>query len=159
MTMADLLPFLNTAAAFGAAAVGGIFFAFSSFVMAGLGRAGETAGASAMQQINITVINPLTFAFFLGTAALAAAAAVLAFLSGSTTAASALPVAGAAAYILGCLGVTGAGNVPLNERLARVDAGSAEGMAAWAHYLNRWTFWNHIRTAACMISAVLFLAA
>ena len=46
----------------------GVFFAFSSFVMNALARLQATQSITAMQFINITVINPLFMAPFLGTA-------------------------------------------------------------------------------------------
>jgi len=153
--IADTIPFLAGATGIAAALVGGIFFAFSGFVMAGLGRAGPVAGVTAMQQINITVINPLVFLFFLGTAALAAVLAVLALIFTE----AGLPASvGAALYILGCIGVTGAFNVPLNNALARVEAGTPESDAVWAHYLRRWTFWNTVRTLACIAAAGFILS-
>ena len=122
----DLLPLLTAATGVAAALVGGIFFAFSSFVMAGLGRAGPEAGIRAMQQINITVINPLVFLIFLGTAALGAAVAAMALLTTS----AGLPIAfGAALYIVGCLGVTGTRNVPLNNALQHAVPGTPDGNA------------------------------
>ncbi len=153
----DFLIPLTVATGVAAALVGGIFFAFSSFVMAGLERAGPEAGIKVMQQINITVINPLFILFFLGTAALAAAIAVLALIF---TSAGFLTSVGAVLYILGCIGVTGALNVPLNNALARVEAGTPESDAVWAHYHRHWTFWNHLRTLACIGAAgfVLFSA-
>lgn len=151
----DLLTFLAAATGVAAALVGGIFFAFSSFVMAGLGRAGPEAGTKAMQQINITVINPLVFLFLLGTAALGAMVAAMALIS---TNAGLLPTLGAALYIFGCIGVTGTRNVPLNNALERVDAGTPEGNAVWEDYLRRWTFWNHVRTLACIGTAGFILA-
>jgi uncharacterized membrane protein len=52
--------------------------------------------------------------------------------------------------------VTIAGNIPLNDALAVVNPDSAEGATLWAKYLTDWTFWNHIRTAAAVLAAVLF---
>src|SRR3546814_1615199 len=49
---------MGFAAAFGAALVGGVFFGFSNFVMAGLGRMPSEQGVAAMNSINVTVINP-----------------------------------------------------------------------------------------------------
>ncbi len=48
----------------GSAITGGIFYAFSSFVMAALARIPANAGITAMQSINITVINGTFFAAF-----------------------------------------------------------------------------------------------
>jgi uncharacterized membrane protein len=39
-----------------------------------------------------------------------------------------------------------AGNVPLNDALAPLDPASVEAHHEWAHYLDSWTTWNHVRT-------------
>jgi uncharacterized membrane protein len=65
-------------------------------------------------------------------------------------------LAGAALYLVGCLGVTIVGNVPLNNRLARVEAGTEEAREVWGVYLRRWTFWNHVRTAASLAASVAY---
>src|ERR687895_1966757 len=57
--MDGLLFGITLATAVGAGLVGGVFFAFSNFVMQALGRLRPSEGAAAMQAINITVINPL----------------------------------------------------------------------------------------------------
>jgi uncharacterized membrane protein len=56
--MPDALLVLSLLTALGAGLVAGAFFAFSTFVMAALGRVPAHEGIRAMQQINITVINP-----------------------------------------------------------------------------------------------------
>ena len=61
---------LTFAAAIGSGVVGGIFYAFSSFVMAALGSLPSTQGAGAMKAINVTVINPVFMLAFMGTAVL-----------------------------------------------------------------------------------------
>jgi uncharacterized membrane protein len=57
------------------------------------------------------------------------------------------------AYLLGAFGITAAFNVPRNERLARLDAESADAAAYWPVYLREWLFWNHLRALAAMVSA------
>ena len=61
---------LTFAAAIGSGVVGGIFYAFSSFVMAALGSLPSAQGAGAMKAINVTVINPVFMLAFMGTAVL-----------------------------------------------------------------------------------------
>lgn len=143
-------------ACIGAALIGGVFFAFSSFVMAALGRLPSAQGMLAMQEINRTVLNPGFLGTFIGTAVVGFAASVSAFLAG-------LPLgwvlAGASIYALGSIVVTGTANVPRNERLARMDAASPQGEAEWRRYLQEWTRWNHVRTAASLIAAACFALA
>ncbi|MEB3213528.1 MAG: anthrone oxygenase family protein, partial [Leptolyngbyaceae bacterium] len=65
-------------------------------------------------------------------------------------------MAGSVLYLVGTIGVTIAGNVPLNDALAIVSPNSAEGTTLWTRYLTDWTIWNHVRTVAAAIAATLF---
>jgi uncharacterized membrane protein len=146
------------AAAIGSGLVAGIFFAFSSFVMAALGRLPSDHGIAAMNAINVTVINPLFFLAFFGTAALCLAASAGSALRW-TTSSSTLVLLASVIYLVGCIGVTMLRNVPLNNALAAVPLGTPEAAALWTRYLSEWTFWNTVRTVAPVVSAVLFTVA
>jgi uncharacterized membrane protein len=146
------------ATAIGAALVAGIFYAFSTFVMQALGRLPARQGIAAMQSINIVVINPLFFVAFFGTGLLCAVTVAAVLLFGADVPLGPV-VAGAALSIFGCIGVTMAGNVPLNDRLASARPADPASETLWASYLVRWTRWNHIRTAASLASSICFLAA
>ena len=126
---------------------GGIFFSFSACVMAALGRIQTTAGIAAMQSINVVVLNPLFLGTFFGTAMLSVVLAILALVGWSDPGADFL-LAGSLLYFVGTFLVTIMFNVPLNNRLAAVKPGGAEGKAVWTHYLSVWTAWNHVRTVA-----------
>ena len=142
-------------AAVGSALSAGIFFAFSTFVMQALGQQTPASGIAAMQSINITVINPWFMVTFLGPAVVGAVLAISAVTQLDQPGAI-YWLAGALLYIVGTIGVTVAGNVPLNDALAVVNPSSAEGATLWARYLTDWTFWNHVRTAAAFVAAALF---
>jgi uncharacterized membrane protein len=146
------------AAAIGSGVVAGVFFAFSSFVMAALGRLPSDHGIAAMNTINITVINPGFFLAFFGTAALCLAASAGVALRW-TTSSGTLVLLASAIYLLGCIVVTMVRNVPLNNALAAVMPGTPEAAALWTRYLSEWTFWNTVRTVAPIVSAVLFTVA
>jgi uncharacterized membrane protein len=105
-----------------------------------------------MQSINITVINPLFMAAFLGTAAACILLAVSSLLRWHQPGAAYLLI-GSLLYLVGTLGVTIVFNVPLNEALARVEPDSTDGATLWASYLANWTNWNHIRAAAALAAA------
>ncbi len=64
---------------------------------------------------------------------------------------------GAILYFVGTFLVTVAGNVPLNDQLAAVSATDSAAATLWVHYLDRWTMWNHVRTAAALLAALLFI--
>ena len=147
--MLTLLPVL---VAVGAGLVGGVFLAFSSFVMKALAALPAEQGVAAMQQINVVVLNPLFLGVFVGTALLAGIGMVGAVLSWGTPRAMLLFVCGVS-YVVGCFGVTVAFNVPRNERLARLPAESAEAVAYWPVYVREWLAWNHVRTVASAIAA------
>ncbi len=66
--MDQLIPVVGTMALLGSALVGGIFFAFSSFVMKALARVPSAEGIGAMQSINVVVLNPSFLGAFIGTA-------------------------------------------------------------------------------------------
>lgn len=143
-------------AAVGSGLVAGIFYAFSTFVMSALGRLPTEKGITAMQSINVAVLNPWFFAVFFGTG-LASLALVISALMRWGQAASHWLLVGCALYLLGCILVTMICNVPLNNALARVAPDSAEGARLWAHYLRNWTWWNHVRTAASLVAMTVFV--
>ena len=145
---------LTLVAVLGSGLVAGIFFAFSNFIMAGLGRIPPEQGVAAMQSINVTVLNPLFFAVFFGTAALALALVALALLGHAPG--TPWLLAGALLYLVGCIVVTMTANVPLNNALAAVAPGSPEAAQLWTHYLARWTLWNTVRTIASLLAAAAF---
>ncbi len=156
--MTELLSMLTVVAVVGSGLVAGIFFAFSTFVMRALGRRPQHEGIASMQAINVTVLNPWFFAVFFGTAAVCAIVAILTLLN-TTGARRFFLFAACALYLFGCILVTMAFNVPLNNRLASVRPDSPEARALWSHYLTKWTLWNHVRTGASLVAASLFAMA
>ena len=141
------------AAAVGSGVVAGVLGAFSGFVMPALARLPDDGGADAMRSINVTAVRPPLMIALFGTAFLAVAAVVLVLTRGGADGAVGLTIAGASSYLLGVIGVTGAVNVPLNDRLA---AGTGP---TWPDYVRSWTGWNHVRTAAALAAAVAFTVA
>ena len=149
---------LKLFSALGCGLIAGVFFAFSSFVMNALARLQPTQGIAAMQSINITVINPLFMAAFLGTATVCIFLAISSVLRWHQPGAAYLLI-GSLLYLIGTVGVTIACNVPLNEALARVEPGSTEGASLWVSYLANWTAWNHVRTTAALAAAAMLTIA
>jgi uncharacterized membrane protein len=147
---------LHVIAIIGCGLTAGVFYAFSTFVMAALGRLPPEQGITAMQSINVTVINPWFFAVFFGTPVVCAILAVMALFRWSEPG-SALVLAASLILIVGSLLVTVVFNVPLNNALAAAAPASSEGATLWARYLSEWTSWNHVRTAAPLIAMMLFI--
>ncbi len=149
---------LVLASALGAGLIGGAFFAFSSFVMQALARLPAAQGIAAMQSINITVITPWFLGPLFGTGALSGVAGAMAVLRWQPPA-DAYLVLGAVLYVAGTIGVTMVCNVPLNDRLARLDPASVDDRKTWARDVTMWTRWNHVRTVASLLASVCFVLA
>jgi len=148
---------LVVVAAIGAGVNAGVFFVFSTFVMRALGRLPPAQGLAAMQAINREAPTPLFMTLLFGTAAICVAAAVVALTSLSDSWAPYVLV-GAALYLV-CPFVTITYHVPRNDALARVDADAPDAAELWRRWHPVWTRGNHVRTLACLASAVTLVLA
>jgi uncharacterized membrane protein len=146
---------LTFTAAIGCRLIAGVFFAFSTFVMSALARLQPAQGIAAFQSINITVYNPWFMGTFLGTAVACIFLAVSSLIKWQQPGAAHLLV-GSLLYLVGTVLVTIVFNVPLNNALAVVDPGSADGASLWSSFIPKWTNWNHVRTVAALAAAVVF---
>lgn len=139
------------------ALLGGVFLAFSDFIMRSLAHTGGVGGVEAMQVINREVFRWVFMALFLGMAAVSVFVMIYSatnFAGGPGT----LILIGALVYLVGCFAVTVVFNVPMNEALAGMDLTSDATREYWTGtYLPRWTMWNTVRTVACAVSAASLL--
>ena len=140
---------LTLLAALGSGVMAGLFFAFSTFIMQALAKRPPAVGISAMQSIDETILNPVFFLVFFGTALVGVVLEVLAVLDW-TSAGSRWRFVGGFLYLTGSIVVTMVFNVPLNNRLAKVAPDSTEGATVWSQYLKAWLPWNHVRTVGCL---------
>lgn len=128
------------------AAVGGLFYAFSTFVMRGLDRTEPAQAAVAMRGINAEAqANAPFLVLFLGTGVLAVVLGVVAIINRDGHL-----LAGAVFALLPTV-ITIAFNVPLNNRL--------EAGLDWASYLGPWTVWNHVRAITGLLGGALLVIA
>ncbi len=146
---------LTVATLVGSGVVGGVFYAFSTFVMPALRDLPDAQGIRAMQQINVAAPGPGLMIALVGTALLALALLVVT-LVGAAAGGGAWRVGGALAA-LGSFVVTPAFHVPRNDRLAALDPHAADAAARWATYVHEWTIGNHVR-GALAIAACAALA-
>lgn len=153
--MKQLLSLSIFASMIGSGVLAGIFFSWSNLVMPAPGRIPAPAGIAAMNATNEVVQNPLFFLFFLGVPLLGVVLAVYAGMNLGQNGSLAL-IVGAILVVVGMFGVTMLGNVPMNEALARLDPDSTAAAEYWQVVLDRWTFWNHVRTLACLAAAICF---
>ena len=156
--MDGLLFALTLATAVGSGLVGGVFFAFSNFVIEALGRLRPSEGLAAMQAINITVINPLFMTALFGTG-LASLVLLVWGLAELDEPYAGWLIAAGAIYFIGEIATTIGYHVPRNNALARVDPESEEGVRVWQTYLVEWTRANHVRTVAGLTACALLAVA
>jgi uncharacterized membrane protein len=157
--MSDKLVFVLTLlCALGCGLIGGVFFAFSNFVMKALAGLPPSQGIASMKSINVTVLNPIFLGVFLGTAIGCAILAIFSVLAWQKPGA-ALLFAGSALYLVGTLLVTIVCNVPRNDALSVLDPATTESARLWAEYIISWTLWNHVRTIAAAAAAILLMIA
>lgn len=152
-----LLFVLTVAAAVGSGLMAGLFGAFSTFLMRSLAEIPRPMGAIAMRRINVVIIRPSFLVVFMGTAIVSAATLVVGW--DDLGAARPAAIVGAGAYIVGCLLVTIARNVPLNDRLEAVDPAGPDADAMWDVYLSDWVRWNHVRSVATLVATIAWILA
>jgi uncharacterized membrane protein len=134
------------AAALTTGLMAGVFFAFTTSVMPGLGRTDDRTFVEAMQRINVAILNPWFLVGFVGAMVFTVLAAAL-HVPGEARAV--LPWAIAAVVLYGATFViTGRINVPLNETLVRAgDPGGIPDLAALRQaFETPWVRWNVVRT-------------
>ena len=150
---------LTSLTALASAAAGGMMYVFSTFVMRGLDRTGPVDAITAMRGMNAEAnVSPAFLLGFFSATILGLVVGVFALVKLNQPG-SWWVLVGAIFAILGGL-ITMAFNVPLNNHL---DTINPDGLAAadvareWQAYFSTWTAWNHARTAASFIGAVLML--
>ena len=137
--------------------VGGVFLAFSDFIVRALVKTGGQTGIEAMQVINREVYRWVFMALFLGLAVVSLGIAAYGALVLSSPAGTLSALAGLV-YLIGCFGVTVFFNVPMNKALDGMEMSGTDTRDYWIQtYVPRWTFWNWVRTMACAVSAALLL--
>jgi uncharacterized membrane protein len=149
------LDLVTLVCALGCGLVAGFFYAFSICVMKALGKVPPEQGIAAMQWINVVVINSWFFTTFLGTAVACVFTLIRLLVRWHVPGAPCL-LAGSVFYLVGTVLVIMLFNVPRNNALAVLAPASSEAEKLWVSYLFSWTAWNHVRTIAALVAAVLF---
>jgi uncharacterized membrane protein len=155
--MSLFLQILGPAAVLAYAVLGGVFLAFSDFIMRALSLSRGSGGVEAMQSINREVFRWVFMTLFLGMAVASLASVAWSAFAAGASGRTAVAASGLV-YLLGCFAVTVLVNVPLNARLDRMDRDAEATQVYWTNvYLPRWTAWNTARTVACVSSAALLM--
>lgn len=139
--------------------LGGVFLAFSDFIMRSLARTPGVGGIEAMQVINREVFRWVFIALFLGMMPVSLGIAIYGGVTVPGVPGSLMLLAGLV-YAVGCFGVTACFNVPKNKALDGMDVRHDATRRFWTNtYLPQWIFWNTLRAIACIVSAGLLLTA
>ena len=136
--------------------IGGVYFAFSFFVMHSLKKINHLEAIRIMNSINRVILkSPFMPLFFFSSCI-----AVTLFLKNlilfniiNNQFLSSL------IFIGGMFLCTATKNVPLNKKLANFNFNdiSSDPEIEWDYYYKNWIKWNHIRTVSCFVSAVLLV--
>lgn len=141
-------------------AIFGFFFAWVCSTLWGLDTIDPRAAIEAMNAMNASVRNPVFFAAFFLTPAVALAAAGACVAAGARVPAVIL---GGAALLYGVGGIllTSNYNLPLNDALAvgGIPATVEEARAIWSAYSEQWQVYNLVRTIVSGICLALAAAA
>lgn len=142
------------------ALLAGVFFGFAVAVNGGLGRLKDGEYVRAMQNINNVIQNPLFMLSFMGPILLLPL--VTFFARDGESARFMLLLIASILYIVGSFGITVGGNVPLNDKLAKVATQSAsdqEIALARKQYEKPWNNLHAIRTLTSVAATALIFAA
>jgi uncharacterized membrane protein len=148
---------LAIAGAVGTAAIGGTFFAFSTFVTQSLAKRPPAEGAGAMQEINRTIMTSGFMPVFLGTMVLCVVTGILALVRWGEPGSIWLLV-GSLLYLVGNILVTGAYNIPRNNAMDAMNLSTLTA-AEWTSWTSSWLVGNHIRTITGLAATAAFLLA
>jgi len=75
------------------------------------------------------------------------------------TGAPVVRVLGAVLFVVGCIAVTAAISIPMNNTLAAVDPVTPGAASYWVTYLHRWTLWDDVRTGASVLACIVLTVA
>lgn len=139
------------------ALLAGLMFCFAVAIMPGLKRSPDREMLRAMQNINRAIVNPVFMLSFLGPVLLLPLATWMKW-----DEAGGLLLAASVAHIVGGVGVTAAKNLPLNDRVDKVDLDKATDkevaeIRGW--YEQPWKQWHLVRTVATILGTIATFAA
>ena len=151
--IASLLLLLDKFAIISFGFLGGVYFAFSFFVMQSLNKIDHKEAINAMSSINLVILkSPFMILFFFSSFI------ALALFIKSIFAYEILSSRGFASlvFLIGMFLCTAIKNVPLNDKLASLND-SLSPEIEWNYYYKNWTMWNHVRTVSCFLSMIILL--
>lgn len=140
------------------AVIGGVFSAFSEFIMSALTQTNPMGAIEAMQHINVTVIKTQFVAGILSIALFSVLFAAYSLMVFEGAALVTILLA-TLVYLPSVFFMTMLGNVPMNKKLEQLDHTTAEAETYWAVYTRTWTRLNHVRSIGSILTAGLYIIA
>ena len=131
----------------------GLLLIFSIAVNPGLARLSEEEYYRAMKFINQVILNSTFFLVFIGPVI---TMPLLTYMSRNDSNMFILTLLSTILYFLGVILITSFKNVPLNNRLEKLNSEEFRDVFLW--YKKPWNFWHNIRTFFG-ITSFLFLSA
>ena len=133
----------------------GLFFGWSVSVIPGTQKVDDLSYLNTMQNINREILNPGFFIVFFGSLIALGLSTYFTY-PVSTTGFSTLLIA-TLMYLVGSLGVTGMGNVPLNNELEalKLAALSSQEITAFRQYYE--SRWNKLHQCRMLFSVLSFI--
>ena len=138
----------------------GFFYAWSVSVIPGTQKVVNTTYLETMQSINQAILNPAFFIIFFGSLLFLSIGSVYQFNTSKTT--FWFMLMASVLYLIGTVGVTGLGNVPLNNQLAAlnlIEMSPQKLLEFRNFYENKWNRLHLIRTIFAVGSFVLSVLA
>ena len=137
----------------------GFFYAWSVSVIPGTLKVADTIYLETMQSINRAILNPAFFLIFFGSLILLVTNTIQQYHAGLTFW---LMLAATLIYLVGTIGVTSLGNVPLNDALDALhlnDLSDVKLAQFRKYYELKWNKLHTIRTVFALISFLLSMTA
>lgn len=134
----------------------GFFYAWQVSVIPGTLKVSDQVYLQTMQSINKEILNPAFFFIFFGTFILLSIGSIYEFNANPT--AFWFILLAMVSYLLGTLGVTIFGNVPLNDQLEALNLNTlsdTDSLNFRTHFEEKWNRLHLIRTVFSIISFVL----
>ncbi|MEM8895096.1 MAG: DUF1772 domain-containing protein [Bacteroidota bacterium] len=132
----------------------GLFYAWSVSVIPGTQQISDRTYLETMQSINRAILNPAFFIIFFGSIVFLSIASIYEFQTGRLV--FWIMLLASITYLIGTVGVTGLGNVPLNDQLdtLRLTELSADQAREFRQYYE--SNWNRLHLIRMIFSVVSF---
>ena len=154
INVTDVLLWIDDIAVICFGFIGGVYFAFSFFVMHLFKKINHLEAIRIMNSINSIILkSSFIFLFFFSSFI-----AVILFLKNLISFKTIYnQVLSSLIFLGGMLLCAATKNVPLNKRLANVNDTTSDPKIEWDYYFKNWIKWTHIRKVSCFVAMVLLV--